>query len=96
MSRRSHRRLALFGLVLLIGQLLQVAHAYEHPALSVHPVCQVCLHGQGLDSGALAPGAMSLLEFGVPAPSASALPTAVHTRPASDHRSRGPPAFLPS
>lgn len=94
MSRRPHFRLALLGFVLLIGQLLQVAHAYEHKALSVHPVCQVCIHGQGLDSGALAPSALALPEFGAVAPVAQALPAAVSTRPASAHRSRGPPVVL--
>jgi hypothetical protein len=94
MLRRPHVRLALLGLVLLIGQLLQVAHAYEHKALSVHPVCQICIHGQGFDAGALAPSAPALPEFGVQAPTAKALPSAVVTQRASAHRSRGPPAVL--
>ena len=94
MSRRPAFRLALLGLVLLIGQLLQVAHAYEHKALSVHPVCQICIHGQGIDSGALAPSATALPEFGVQAPTPTALPAAVVTRRVSAHRSRGPPVVL--
>ncbi len=91
MLRHARLRFALLGLVLLIGQLLQVAHAYEHKALSVHPVCQICLHGQGLDSGALAPKVVSLPVFGVDAPIALALPSAVRVLRASAHRSRGPP-----
>nr|ALV86632.1 hypothetical protein [uncultured bacterium 50] len=95
MSRLSRLRLALFGLALLFGQLLQVAHAYEHKALSVHPVCQVCIHGQGLDSGALAPSALALpTEFGAQAAIEQALPSAVSTLRASAHRSRGPPVIL--
>jgi hypothetical protein len=94
MSRLPRLRLALLGFVLLIGQLLQVAHAYEHKALSVHPVCQICLHGQGLDTGALTPSAVALPEFGVEAPSTRSLPSAVSSLRASAHRSRGPPVVL--
>lgn len=94
MSRLSRLRLGLFGLALLFGQLLQVAHAYEHKALSVHPVCQVCIHGQGLDSSALAPSALALPEFGAQAPIEQVLPSAVSTLRASAHRSRGPPVVL--
>ncbi|MGH8516636.1 MAG: hypothetical protein ACREUE_04165 [Panacagrimonas sp.] len=94
MSRFSRLRLGLFGLALLFGQLLQVAHAYEHKALSVHPVCQICIHGQGLDSAALAPSALALPEFGAQAPIAQVLPSAVSTLRASAHRSRGPPVVL--
>lgn len=92
MSRLPCHRLALLGFVLLIGQLLQVAHAYEHQALSVHPVCQICIHGQGLDSSALAPTSLALPQFGASAPSAEALPAAAVTRRGSAHRSRGPPS----
>ena len=94
MLRRPALRLALLGFVLLIGQLLQVAHAYEHKALSVHPVCQICIHGQGLDSAALAPSAPALPEFGAQAPIAKALPSAIRTLRAAAHRSRGPPVVL--
>nr|ALV86423.1 hypothetical protein [uncultured bacterium 16] len=94
MLRRPRLRLALLGFVLLIGQLLQVAHAYEHKALSVHPVCQICIHGQGLDSGALAPSALALPEFGAEAPISQVLPSAVRSLRASAHRSRGPPVIL--
>ena len=94
MLRRPTFRLALLGLVLLIGQLLQVAHAYEHKALSAHPVCPICIHGQGLDSGALAPSTPALPEFGAQAPTASALPIVLLTRRAAAHRCRGPPVVL--
>lgn len=49
-----------FALVLLLGQLLTVAHGFEHPALSTEASCQLCLHAQGLDSGATAPAAPAL------------------------------------
>lgn len=94
MLRLSRLRLGLLGLALLFGQLLQVAHAYEHKALSVHPVCQVCIHGQGLDSGAIAPSGLTLPEFGAQAPIAKVLPSAVRTLRVSAHRSRGPPVVL--
>jgi hypothetical protein len=94
MSRRSRLRLALLGFVLLVGQLLQVAHAYEHKALSTHPVCQICIHGQGLDSAGLAPSAPALPEFGAVLVVARDLPAAVTTLRASAHRSRGPPVVL--
>lgn len=94
MSRRLRLRLALLGLVLLIGQLLQVAHAYEHTALSAHPICQICIHGQGFDAGVIGPDALVLPEFGAQAPVSRVLPSAARVLPASAHRSRGPPVVL--
>lgn len=49
-----------FVLALLLGQLLAVAHGFEHRALSTEATCQLCLHAQGLDSAATAPGAMAV------------------------------------
>jgi len=91
MWRHPRLRLVFLGLVLLVGQLLEVAHAYEHPALSEHPVCQICILGQGLDSGAPPTTIAALPVFGLDAPSALALPVAMRIQRASAHRSRGPP-----
>jgi hypothetical protein len=92
MLRRPHFRLALLGFVLLIGQLLHVAHAYEHEALAVDAVCSICIHGHGLDPCAVAPSTLALPEFGAPAPTAMAPPIAHVTRRTAAHRSRGPPS----
>ncbi|TDU28566.1 hypothetical protein DFR24_2940 [Panacagrimonas perspica] len=94
MWRHPRLRLAFLGLVLLVGQLLEVAHAYEHPALSEHPVCQICLLGQGLDSGAPAPTIAALPVFALDAPTALELPAAIRIQRVSAHRSRGPPLVL--
>lgn len=49
--RRLHEVLMVLALVL--GQWLTLAHAFQHPALSAADFqCQICLHAQGLDSGA--------------------------------------------
>lgn len=48
-------------LALLLGQWLAVAHGFLHPATAAPDVqCELCLHAQGMDSGALAVHAPAL------------------------------------
>ena len=87
-------RNAILGVALLLGQWLAVAHAYEHPALAPEQVCQICLHGQGHDSGALAPSLAALPEFGADPFDAPLTLAAVPLRQPSRYRARAPPAVL--
>ncbi len=83
-----------FALALLLGQLLTVAHGFEHRALSTEVSCQLCLHAQGLDSGATAPSAVA-----VPFTAAVETPLAAPTRRCVAPQiryfnARAPPTFL--
>lgn len=40
-------------IALALSQWLVTAHALQHSALAQEQVCQICLHAQGLDSGAV-------------------------------------------
>ena len=46
-------RKALLILALAMSQWLVAAHALQHAGLAQEQVCQICLHAQGLDSGAV-------------------------------------------
>jgi hypothetical protein len=59
-------RKSLLIIALALSQWLVVGHALQHPALVQDQACQICLHAQGLDSGAVAP---------MPAPALSFLPS---------------------
>lgn len=87
-------RNAILGVALLLGQWLFLAHAIEHPALSPEQACQICVHGQGLDSGALAPTVVALPSFDPAAFVTVALPSAVATSFRTLYRARAPPAVL--
>jgi hypothetical protein len=92
--QRPRLRNAILGVALLLGQWLTLAHAIEHPALSPEQVCQICLHGQGLDSGAIAPTAVALPEFHAVAVDAPLLVAAVPLRHTARYRARAPPVVL--
>jgi len=53
-------RKALLILALALSQWLVAAHALQHAGLAQEQVCQICLHAQGLDSGAVS---LALLLF---------------------------------
>jgi hypothetical protein len=59
-------RKSLLIIALALSQWLVAAHALQHPALAQDQACQICLHAQGLDSGAVA---------ALPAPALSFLPS---------------------
>lgn len=87
-------RNAVLGVALLLGQWLVLAHVIEHPALAPEQACQICLYGQGLDSGAMAPTLAALPDFAPVAPEA-VVPAATAARPRpSLYRARAPPRFL--
>lgn len=44
---------ALLIIALALSQWLVAAHVLQHSALAQEKVCQICLHAQGLDSGAV-------------------------------------------
>lgn len=46
-------RKAILILALALSQWLVAAHALQHANLAQEQVCQICLHAQGLDSGAV-------------------------------------------
>lgn len=86
---------ALLILALALSQWLVAAHVLQHSALAQEQqTCQICLHAQGLDSGAvqLVLPTLSLpqqVESLVDLPSAPLLRVAVTTYPI-----RGPPSLL--
>ena len=87
-----HLRLAALLTGLLLGQWLVLAHVSQHPALTANDhSCQICLHAQGLDSGA-APTLATLasLPIAQEAPSATGI-TFTPTLGASYYPIRGPP-----
>ena len=43
---------SLLIIALALSQWLVVGHTLQHSALAQDQVCQICLHAQGLDSGA--------------------------------------------
>lgn len=62
--RKNPLHKAFLILVLALSQWLVVAHALEHPAYqSTEQYCQIGLHAQGLDSGAVVPADFSLPTF---------------------------------
>lgn len=92
MHRPIHR--ALLILALALSQWLVFAHAVSHPALTLDPGCQICLHAPGIDTGALAgkPAALPPVarSEGPQLVAAPALPALVR----STVRIRGPPVVL--
>ena len=83
---------SLLIIALALGQWLVLAHGLEHPALAQDQACQICLHAQGLDSGATASIALPNLvlpqqhETPVETPSVS-----LQQVVATAHPIRGPP-----
>ena len=82
-------------LALLLGQWLAVAHGFLHPATAAPDVqCELCLHAQGMDSGAVA----ALPQQAVPQSTQEAPLVALLApvlTPASRHCPiRGPPSSL--
>lgn len=89
--RLRFRHQFIFTLALLLGQWLNLAHAYEHPALSADPHCEICLHAQGLDSAAVA-AAISDLSIAPPIADSRAPATrAAHVLVVAPCSIRGPP-----
>ncbi|MGQ0619051.1 MAG: hypothetical protein ACT4QA_03890 [Panacagrimonas sp.] len=89
--RLRFRHQVIFALALLLGQWLNLAHAYEHPALSADLHCEICLHAQGLDSGAVA---AALSDLSIPPPIVDSRVPAVraaHVRHVAPCSIRGPP-----
>ncbi len=85
---------ALLILALALSQWLVVGHALQHASLAQEQTCQICLHAQGLDSGAvqLTLPTLSLPQYSeVPAdlPSAPALRVVL-----TSSSIRGPPSLL--
>lgn len=85
---------ALLILALALSQWLVAAHALQHTSLAQEQVCQICLHAQGLDSGAvqLALPTLSLpqhSEIVADLPSTPVLQVVRATYPI-----RGPPSLL--
>lgn len=82
----------LLALVLLLGQWLAVAHAFEHPALVQDAACQLCVHAQS-HAGALLKAAPSspALPGTTEAPVASCISAPQQTAPTA-YDIRGPPA----
>jgi hypothetical protein len=81
-------------IALALGQWLVAAHALQHSALTQEQTCQICLHAQGLDSGAvqLALPTLSLpqqVEMPANLPAAPVLPVVLAASPI-----RGPPSLL--
>lgn len=92
--RLNSLKTSLLIIALALGQWLVVAHGLEHPALAQDQACQICLHAQGLDSGAIAVALPSLV---LPQQNEKpiALPSTPFTRvTASAPPIRGPPLFL--
>lgn len=82
----------LLVLTLLLGQWLVAAHGFQHSAASADTLCTICVHAQGLDSGAVAPvAALPVLAAAVEAPfiTLPALRAAVALR---NTPIRGPPS----
>lgn len=92
-NRHHHRRIRglILGLALLLGQWMSVAHGLDHPVTGDR-LCTICLHAQGLDTGAV-----PLSWTGtVPVPKAAApvlarIPSAPRALWRSPVRVRGPP-----
>lgn len=87
-------RKAVLIIALALSQWLVAAHALQHASLAQEQVCQICLHAQGLDSGAVA---LTLPTLSLPQqieqiadlPLAPLLRVAVTSYPI-----RGPPSLL--
>ena len=92
MSRAALRPLLLL-LALVAGQWLAVAHAHEHPAVAVDPICELCVHAAGLGTAVpvCAPAGFEW-SAGSPRPPPSVLLTATGHVPVVV-RNRGPPVI---
>ena len=85
---------SLLIIALALGQWLVIAHGLEHPALTQDQACQICLHAQGLDSGA-AP--ITLPNLVLPQQHESPFETpavSVQRVVATAYPIRGPPLFV--
>jgi hypothetical protein len=85
---------ALLIITLALSQWLVAAHALQHSAPAQEKVCQICLHAQGLDSGAVMPTLPTLalpqqIERIADLPSAPLLQVALASYPI-----RGPPSLI--
>ncbi|HVT36854.1 MAG TPA: hypothetical protein VHE37_14785 [Nevskiaceae bacterium] len=95
MMRMSRVRTAAMLLALLLGQWLNLAHGFIHPVdAGPDAHCQMCLHAQGMDSGAIAP--VTHLPPLAVSHEIPALPLrrAVISIAADGHRIRGPPLLV--
>lgn len=85
----------LIVLALVMGQWLSFWHAFQHPALgAADQLCQICVHAQGLDSGAITPSPTTLSFY---APERAKTPIRSIDLPcvsASHPPIRGPPTHL--
>lgn len=87
-------RNGLLLVALFLGQWLVFAHAQQHSPLEPERVCQICLHAQGLDSGALASTLPTLhlpVVHVVSTPQVETQTVAVTT---AHYPIRGPPSLL--
>ncbi len=85
---------SLLVIALVLSQWLVVGHTLQHSALAQDQVCQICLHAQGLDSGA-APLALPTLVLPQQEECpAIALSTPVLRVVISTHPIRGPPLLV--
>ena len=92
MIRRALPPSLLLTLVLLLGQWLALAHAFEHPALAQDTACEFCIHAQGHD-GALLSAVPSTPAVPAQSEAPAARMGASPQRPApASYDIRGPPA----
>lgn len=85
---------SLLIIALALSQWLVTTHALQHSALAQEKVCQICLHAQGLDSGAM-PLALPTVALPQQQESPIALPAAPLLRVVvSTYPIRGPPTLL--
>jgi hypothetical protein len=92
MHRPSSFRLLLLALALVLGQWLSLAHDFQHPALKVDAACQICVHAQGLDGGALAPVVHLPSQFAIGEAPGTVAAMVASLAPQARIRIRGPPA----
>lgn len=90
--RRALPSSLLLALVLLLGQWLTLAHAFEHPALAQDAACQFCVHAQGHEGALLkAVPSSPVLAGTTEAPAAACISAPQQTAPTA-YDIRGPPA----
>lgn len=82
------------ALALLLGHWLSFAHGFQHDVFAPEPTCQVCVHGQALDSAlpVLAATAVNIRAAGEAPRIAPSGP--VRAAGTVFYRSRAPPTVL--
>lgn len=91
--RLTPTRHLLLALVLLLGQWLSAAHAFEHPSLAADHHCHVCSHTQAMGA-ALPPAPLLPTRVGRYEAPLHRLETAHSSERVYRHPIRGPPQPL--